>query len=133
MKRLLSLAFPIAALGISASAQAATRPATISWTCTGCTGVQSFSIYQCTAVAPATSCVPPVTGTPLAVVTSGDQYTTTETVGTIVGITIVATYPPCSPTSALTSPCGGGGASTAITQPIPPQGQSPTTIVIQIP
>jgi hypothetical protein len=130
MRRIAFLALLLMSLALPAAAQATTRPATISWTCTGCTGVVSFGIYQCVST---TACVPSTTGTPLATVTTGTSYSTTETVGTVVGITIVATYPPCTATSSLTVPCGGGGASTAITQPIPPQGQGATTVIINIP
>src|SRR6266700_8058487 len=93
------------ALSLSALAQAATRPVVLNWTASTSTSVTKYSIYGCTAVSPATSCTPDITGTPIATV-SGLTYTEQTATGNYRGYYVVAVAPACSSTSSITTPCG---------------------------
>lgn len=119
-------------LGTISQAQAATRPVNMTWTAPVSGGVLNYTIYKCIVVAPATSCTPSTTGTPIGTVTT-TSFSDTETVSAAYGYTVVANYPACTLTSSLTTPCGGGGAVTLNYVPVPPQGVGSTNVVIVVP
>jgi hypothetical protein len=114
------------------SAAAQTRPANVTWQPPTVGGVLNYTLYECTVPTGATSCVPNVSGTPIATVTT-TSYSATLTTGVAYGITVVANYSACTLTSSLTVPCGGGGSVTVGYIPAPPQGSGAQNIVIVLP
>jgi len=131
MKRLLLLAF-ISLGTVVAQAQAATRTVNLTWQAPSSGGVLNYTVYDCTVASGGTSCSPNTLGTPLATVTTL-TYSTQMATGSAYGWAVVANYPPCTASSPLTTPCGGGGSATVGYYPVPPQGQGSTTLLIQIP
>lgn len=117
------------AMTFAASAQAATRPVSMTWTAPTTGGVTNYAIFKCNVPVGSLSCTPILTGTPIGVVTT-TSFSTTETVGAAYGYSIVANYPACTLTSSLTAPCGASGSITVNFVPVPPQGGSATNVVI---
>lgn len=131
MKKTLLLTL-LVLLGTFSQAQAATRPVNLTWVAPTGGGVLNYTVYGCTVPVGATSCTPNTGGIPLATVTT-TSYSTTEPVSVAYGFTVVASYPVCTLTSSLSTPCGGGGAVAVNYVPVPPQGTGATNVVIVVP
>lgn len=133
MKRYLALlaAILFAATVTPVRAQAATRPAILTWTASTSTGVTGYGVFRCAVVSPATTCVPNTAGTPLATV-SGLTYTDNPVIGTAYGYSVVAEAASCSSTTGLTAVCGNSAGAGPGYVPVPllVDGAHSVTVVI---
>ena len=132
MRSMLKQVLVVIVLCIATLAQAGTRAVNLTWVAPAGGGVTNYTIYACTVPTGGTSCTPSVTGTPVGTVTT-TSFSTTEATGLGYGFTVVANYPPCTSTSPITTPCGGGGSVTVSFVPVPPQGTGATNVVVVVP
>lgn len=118
-------------LTLSAAAQTPTRSVVLSWTASTSTSVTGYSVYSCTVAAPASSCTPSLTGTP--VTTSGTTLTLSEPVNAAYGYSVVANAPACTSSTPVGTACGNSSPLTVGFVPVLPQPASGSNVVVVVP
>jgi hypothetical protein len=121
MKLLTTLLFSL----MLAMGQAATRPATLSWTASTSVGVIGYYVNRA-----ATSTGPWTLLTPTPIVAT--TFTDNPTVGLTYTYQIVAVAAPCTPTTPITQVCGSS-IPAVVTTTVPPVPNVTVTVTVVVP